>query len=95
MKLTDLNFKVLTPNPERARKLLVALTKAGIRYAKNATEPTAITIKKGLFSLWRLPAVDGFDMDPLPEVTFDQALELLAQVETPTPTPTPTPHLRY
>jgi hypothetical protein len=86
MKLTDLNFKILTPTPERARKLLAALTKAGIRYAKYATEPTAITIKKGHFGFWRSLNVEGFDKDPMPEVTFAHALELLAQVEAPTPT---------
>lgn len=86
MKLTDLNFKVLTPTPERVRKLLAALTKAGIRYAEYATESTAIAIEEGLFNFWRSSDVTCFDKDPMPEVTFAQALELLAQVEAPTST---------
>lgn len=86
MKLTDLNFKVLTPTPERARKLLTALTKAGIPYAEYATEPTAVSIEKGLFHFWRSSDVDGFDKDSLPEVTFIHALKLLAQVEASDPT---------
>lgn len=86
MKPTDLNFKVLTPTPERARKLLAALARVNIRYAKYATEPAAVAVEKGHFSFWHPRVVSTFDNDPLPELTFTEALELLAQVEAPTPT---------
>jgi hypothetical protein len=88
MKLTDLNFRILTPTPERARKLLDALTRAGVSYSTQLKpeRAQAISLRNGHFSFWRFPGVDGFDNDPLPELTFTEALELLAQVEAPTPT---------
>lgn len=88
MKPTDLNFKVLTPAPERAQKLLAALTRAGIRYNQYAPVAMvkAVSISGGTFGFWMAPFENGnFDNDPEPEVTFDRALELLAQVETPAP----------
>jgi hypothetical protein len=88
MKLTDLNFRILTPTPERACKLLAALTRAGVSYSTHLKPETAqaMSLCNGHFSFWRFPGVDGFDNDPLPELTFTEALELLAQVEAPTPT---------
>lgn len=86
MKPADLNFKTLTPTPERASKLLAALTRANIRYANCAIEPAAIAIEKGHFSFWYSCNLDGFDNDPMPEVTFIHALKLLDQVEAPTST---------
>lgn len=88
MKTTDLNFKVLTPTPERAQKLLAALTRAGVSYSTHLKPETAqaMCLSSGHFSFWRFPDVAGFDNDPLPELTFTEVLELLAKVETPTPT---------
>lgn len=88
MKPTDLNFKVLTPTPERARKLLAALTRAGVSYSTHLKPETALAMSlcKGRFSFWQPSIISAFDIDLLPEVTFAHALELLAQVEAPTPT---------
>lgn len=89
MKPTDLNFKVLTPTPERASKLLAALTRAGVDYSTQLRPEIAqaMSLFKGRFGFWVCPfGNNGFDNEPLPEVTFTEALELLAQVEAPTPT---------
>lgn len=90
MKLTDLNFKVLTPSAERARKLLDALTRAQIDYSAQRVPEIvkAIAISKGYVYHWTHPFSNdiGFEEEPLPEVTFAEALEFLAQVEAPTPT---------
>jgi hypothetical protein len=88
MKPTDLNFKVLTPTPERAQKLLEALTRANIRYSTHLKPEAALAMSlcRGHFSFWRSSVVSAFDKEPMPEVTFAHALKLLAQVEAPTPT---------
>ena len=97
MKLSDLKFKVITGTPERNRAIQEALFAKGGCW----TETGSKTIKRlDAFCLshnlnTRTPMIlnnlswdDGFSAFEIldaPEVTFQQALDLIAQVEVPEP----------
>lgn len=85
MKKEELNFKVLTPTEGRAAFILRALDEIGITRVRRIPYDVikAVRVMKGEVAVWTKPfdSLNGFDASLAPEVTLEQALELLKRVE--------------
>ena len=85
MKKEQLNFKVLTPTEGRAAFILRALDEIGITRARRIPYDVikAVRVMNGEVILWARPfeGFSGFDASLAPEVTLEQALELVKRVE--------------
>lgn len=85
MKKEELNFKVLTPTEGRAAFILRALDEIGITRVRRIPYDVikAVRVMKGEVVVWTKPfdSLNGFDASLAPEVTLEQALELLKRVE--------------